>query len=285
MSRTAAAGSESIWGGGAQGCTGLHNGRRGGTWTVQQRRRRRGCRSERGCGGGGRCEDEWLGAQGAGDGRGSWRASARRASAERCWRAGGQRAERAGVQSVQACRRAGVQSVQADRQAGRQSALDAAVWVRGCEGDGVGRAEQVRVLAGAASPREGLDSDYRLSTIVYRRAIVYQQQQQQRRQALSVLRCISAGGVGEAAGRRAACLAAGTGWQRAAGRGYEAACSAQRAACRAQRAACSVQRVEGSEAARQRGSRQRAADSGQRGRAEGQNGRDGDAGPMGGRGF
>lgn len=36
---------------------------------------------------------------------------------------------------------------------------------------------------------------YRLST-----AIVYQQQQQQRRQALSVLRCIDAGGVGELLG-------------------------------------------------------------------------------------
>lgn len=35
----------------------------GGTWTVQQRRRRNGCRSERGRGCGGRCEDERQGAQ------------------------------------------------------------------------------------------------------------------------------------------------------------------------------------------------------------------------------
>ena len=68
---------------------------------------------------------------------------------------------------------------------------------------------QVRVLAGSESPREGLDIDYRRLS-----SIVYQQQQQRQRQALSALRCIDAGGVG--AGRLGA---AGTGMQRAEGRG------------------------------------------------------------------
>jgi hypothetical protein len=86
----------------------------------------------------------------------------------------------------------------------RQRALDAAVWMRGRISGLAGRRcrqvkVQVRVLAGSESPRKGLDIDYRRLS-----SIDSSSNNNSGRLSQSVLCCIDASGVGEAAGRRTA---------------------------------------------------------------------------------
>jgi hypothetical protein len=113
----------------------------GGTWTVQQRRRRNGCRSERGRGCSGRCVDEWQGAQR--DSRAGRKARVRLAECEQT-RTGVQQAARAGCGCVVDARAnigAGGATVLAS-----QSPSQGSRWLR--------------------DPREWLDIDYRrLSSI------------------------------------------------------------------------------------------------------------------------